>query len=124
MLYEIKQVKQDTPNRTKRWFMDHYFDLFVWQDKKDLITAFQLSYDKSFHERAITWQKRGGYMHTRVDDGEERADSQMSPILVSDGVFDNRTVAEQFWDAAKEIDTDIRKFVYDKIMQFPAERNY
>ncbi len=123
MLYEIKHVKQDQDNLRKRWFTDSYFDLFVWY-KKDTnrIEAFQLSYDKSYNERALTWKRKGGFMHTRVDDGETNPVSQMSPILVSDGIFDNQVIAEQFRKAAVNIDSSAADFVYKKIEEFPPDR--
>jgi hypothetical protein len=124
MLYEIQKVKQDPDGYHKRWFTDEYFDLFLWYDAQGKIAAFQLAYDKSHNERAITWKRKGGFMHTRVDDGEATADSTMSPILVSDGLFDNKSVADRFRESAAHIDASVTDFVYRKLLQFPPERNY
>jgi hypothetical protein len=123
MLYEVKATKQREDEDFRRWFTDDFFDLFVWFSKKGKITAFQLSYDKNINERAITWRRKGGFMHTKVDDGEHLPSSMMTPVLVSDGVFDNKTIAERFKEAAAELDSKLVNFVYKKILDFPPDRN-
>ncbi|RKX76524.1 MAG: hypothetical protein DRP87_11705 [Spirochaetes bacterium] len=123
MLYEIKGTKQNKGEDFRRWFTDDFFDLFVWYDKRGKISAFQLSYDKVSGERVITWRRRGGYMHAGVDGGEELATSHMTPILVSDGVFDSRAVAEKFRRASGNLDDKMVDFIYKKILQCPPEAN-
>ena len=121
MLYEIRGTKQREGEDYRKWFTDEYFDLFVWFDEAGAISGFQLSYDKSADERAITWQRKGGFMHTKVDDGEKRPTSSMTPILVSDGIFDYRSIAGRFKREAKELDPELVRFIIKKVLEFPAE---
>ena len=121
MLYEISGTKQREGEDYRKWFTDEYFDLFVWFDNKGSVSGFQLSYDKSADERAITWQRKSGFMHTKVDDGEKRPTSSMTPILVSDGIFDYQSIARRFKREAKDLDPELVGFIIKKILEFPAE---
>src|SRR5437588_12107091 len=59
MLKEIHGVADDPPAR-RRWFHDEYFDLFVWQTG-DPVTLLQLCYGVDFRDRALVWDRRGGF---------------------------------------------------------------
>ncbi len=123
MLYEIKKVKQIPGQDFRRWFTDDYFDLFLWYDAKGRLRGFQLSYDKAHRERAVTWTQDGGIRHTGVNDGEDNPVFSMTPLLETDGTFDNRTVAEQFWDARGGLEEKTARFIYRKLADFPPDRN-
>ena len=120
MLKEHTNVRQIKDEPRRRWFADDYFDLIVWVDERHDIVGFQLCYDKSRHERALTWFKHTGYMHHRVDDGEHTIDMfrKATPILISDGSFDHKKIASLFKEQSTEIEQKISKFVYEKISQF------
>ena len=118
MLYEIQKVKQIEGQDFRRWFTDDYFDLFVWYGTGGTISSFQLTYDKGHQERAVTWTPRGGCTHTGVDDGEEDPMASRTPLLETDGEFDNTTVARQFRKASRNIDGNLADFVYDKLSRF------
>ena len=67
MLREIRGVEQRNPQRTRRWFQDDYFDLYLWQDRAGEVLRFQLCYERdSPRERALEWERRRGFQHLRV----------------------------------------------------------
>ena len=71
-------------------------------------------------ERALTWRLKHGYSHTRIDDGERPGQTKMTPILVADGVFEKREIAERFKHESKEIEPDVSSFVYTKVLEYPG----
>lgn len=117
MLREKKDVRQIEGEGYRRWFTDKNFDLIVWYEDENSPSCigFQLCYDKEDRERALTWSVKHGYSHTKVDDGEAPYTNKMTPILVSDGIFDGRAVREQFFEAAGELDQDLIKFIDEKL---------
>ena len=119
MLKEYKKVQQKKGEPRRRWFSDNYFDLIVWFDEKDEIIGFQLCYEISRNERALTWQKEEGYYHNRVISGESSAGiSKLTPILVQDGVFDYESIARVLKNESRELEEKIAEFVYEKVKQY------
>ena len=114
MLVEHKDVRQIENEGFRRWFTDDFFDLIVWYEE-DKIIGFQLCYDKSKHERALTWRSGYGFSHNRIDDGELPGHSKMTPILVEDGDFSKETIAAKFRSESRDIDRGIADFIYEKI---------
>jgi hypothetical protein len=122
MLREITRITQVDGDPKRRWFLDEDFDLLVWLNEKDAIIGFQLCYDKSSYQRAVTWEADTGFQHNRVDDGENRPGRYKSaPILVMDGYFENRLIAELFKKSSEKIDEKIAAFVYEKLLEYPNE---
>jgi hypothetical protein len=120
MLREVRKVRQVKGESRRRWFDDGYFDLIVWFGAEDEIVGFQLCYDKYGEQKAITWQQEFGYMHHRVDQGEDKPGKpKATPILVADGIFDYKNIASRFERESGEIDSKISDFVYEKMMQYP-----
>ena len=106
-------------NLTKRWFGNSFFDLFVWLDEASTIVSFQLCYGKPRDEHALTWKYPSIYYHQRVDDGENRpGKSKSTPVLLTDGVFDVRSIDRRFLDESKDIDPSISEFIHKKILDF------
>ncbi len=118
MLAEVRGVRQIEKEGFRRWFGDSFFDLIVWFEEGDSISGFQLCYDKSKKERALTWRRQGGYIHEKIDDGEIPGRMKMTPILVPDGAFAKDTIAERFRREAENIDAEIRDLVYQKLLAF------
>jgi len=120
MLQEKQEIRQIENEGFRRWFFDKFFDLIVWYDDESLntILGFQLCYDKNEKERALTWSKRHGYSHTKVDDGEMPYGNKMTPILVSDGVFEKDTILEMFKEASENLDPEIRSLVSGAVGQY------
>jgi hypothetical protein len=115
----VRNVAQ-TPGEPKRlWFSDENFDLYVWLDDSDDIIRFQLCYDKPWNEGSLIWKKGSGYVHDRVEDGEDRPGRQKAtPILVKNGYFEYERIADIFKKESREIQERISSFVYEKIMQY------
>lgn len=121
MLKEFTNVRQIPGEATRRWFSNDYFDLIVWVDDREAIVGFQLCYDVSKTHRALTWHNHLGFSHHRIDDGENRPGKvKASPILVPDGQFDYKTIAQKFHQTSQEIEERIATFVYNKLKQYPS----
>jgi hypothetical protein len=119
MLREFANVRQIEGEHWRRWFADRYFDLIVWLAEDGEITGFQLCYDKEGDQRALTWNRPGGYAHTGIDDGENRpARFKQTPILVADGSFDHTAIAARFKRASLKIDPPLAKFVYARLLAY------
>lgn len=119
MLYEIKTVRQVAGEGYRRWFRDNYFDLIVWYDDQEdnVIEGFQLCYDRQLNEHCVTW--RNGYLtHDTVNEGERGWGSKKTPVLETLGDFDfQQPLAEEFFQASKDIDPLIRRYVYEKLKE-------
>jgi hypothetical protein len=120
MLKELKHVSQIPGEPRRRWFADDYFDLIVWYDEKNELSGFQLCYNKEKDERAFTWKRHSTYTHHRVDDGETKPQRKATPILVTDGVFDYKAVADRFQQEGKNIEKTVYEFVLGKILQYES----
>lgn len=93
-MIENKYVRQIEGKGHRRWFLDEYFDLILWEDKNGDILRFELCYGKDKDEHALTWDYPANHMHLKVDDGEDRLGiHKMTPILLADGYFDKETIA-------------------------------
>ena len=115
MLREIVRVRQRPGEGHKRWFTDEYWDLFTWSDDDGKVTRIQVCYGKPRSEHALTWSKKGGYSHARIDDGQPWAGVSMSPLLVQDGVFDWDAVSSRFRRDAAGIEPAVAELVYETI---------
>jgi hypothetical protein len=114
-----KYVNQIPGEPRRRWFEDNYFDLIVWENELGQIVEFQLCYDKLHNQRSLIWKEQIGYMHNKVDDGENKPGKyKATPILVDDGVFDFAAIAEKFKYKSKDIDTEVSAFVLNKIREY------
>jgi hypothetical protein len=111
-------VRRGQPDR--RWFSDEEFDLIVWTDDDGSVRAFQLCYNRSGEERALTWSREAGYRHHRVDAGEESPLRNKSPILLTNGPFPTEQVVARFQLAAGEIEADLRAFILEKLRELPC----
>lgn len=117
--HDVRQIEDETP---RRWFSDEYFDLIVWHDDADDISAFQLCYDLARHPRALHWRREAGFAHYRVDDGENRPGKiKATPILTKNGVCDAMRVAERFREESQELEPRIAQFVYATLLTYPQE---
>jgi hypothetical protein len=111
-LRELRDTRQVAGEPRRRWFSSADLDLIVWLDDADEIVGFQLCYDKTRGERALTWRRGRGYDHMAVDDGESGPGQYKStPILVADGFFNRQRVMELFLESSEGVPEDIRKMV-------------
>ena len=106
----------------RKWLSDDYFDLIVWYTSSGTIHGFQLCYDKPLWERALTWISTKGFSHMQVDDGEQNAWNNQTPILVSDGCFPADTVVAEFRNRGAGLAIDLRDLVLHKIDEYIRTR--
>lgn len=119
MLAEFQKVRQIPREGHRRWFTDNNFDLIVWYDDHGRLTGFQLCYDKTGHERALTWTVDHGFQHNRIDAGETPGHMKMTPVIVADGEFDAGPIAELFRRESSGIDPAVSRFVYSAVRGYP-----
>ena len=126
MLREIRGVDQRDPQRTKRWFQDEYFDLFVWQDRAGEPQRFQLCYDRDTRrERALEWQRGRGFQHLSVRQrygGFPGRDQ--SGDMALDGVMPYVALKDRFAAAARSLPPELARFIEEKLTEYarPARR--
>jgi hypothetical protein len=127
MLQKIRGVRQDDADRERHWFQDDFFDLFAWTDATGEVVAFQLCYDRLNRERVLSWSESAGFIHRRIDDGEELPVQKMAPIMVADGRFAAESIAAEFDSRSASINTHWRQFICLKIEEaaarLPAPQN-
>jgi hypothetical protein len=118
-LRELPDTRQVEGEPRRRWFSSPDLDLIVWLDEQDTLVGFQLCYDKSRGERALTWRKDRGYDHMGVDDGEAGpAQYKSTPILVADGHFDRERVEGLFINSSEDVPAALRSAVADLIHRY------
>lgn len=111
----IRPVARDLD---RRWISDDYFDLIVWYEPGGAIHGFQLCYDKSGHERALTWMRDRGFRHTGIDSGEACPNANRTPILVAGGAFPAAQVREEFMARGKQLPAEIRDLVLERLADY------
>ena len=109
-LREIGKGRADGEGLVRRWFTCASTDLYLWTDA-DGIAAFEFCYDKPTDEHVLRWQRVGGVLHARIDDGEDRTLSNRTPMLVSDGHVDREALALAFERVAADIDPPVYRLV-------------
>ena len=115
-LRELPDTRQVEGEPRRRWFSSPDLDLIVWVEDSEEIVGFQLCYDKTRRERALTWRLGRGYDHMGVDDGEQSPGQYKStPILVADGFFDRERVTALFLESSERIPEGIRVVVAELI---------
>ena len=118
-LREVK-ASQRKGERHRRWFSNADFDLIVWFEPLDAIAGFELCYDRSGVERALSWSAEDGYRHWRVDTGEASGYMHsMTPTMERDDVtaFPKDRVIAAFAGAADAIDPMVRSFVIQRLRE-------
>jgi len=121
-LRELSDTRQIPGEPRRRWFSSPELDLIVWMGDAGDPVGFQLCYDKLAAERALTWRAGRGFDHTAVDNGEGMPmKHKATPLLVADGVFDNRRVSGIFREASATVPPPIRRFVTDTLARYPDE---
>ena len=119
MLRELKNVMQIDGEPSRRWFTARGFDLIVWTDANNSFVGFQVCYPLGRETKALTWHVKRGFTHRTVDMGENGACGHtMTPILVPDGVCQRQTVLDVLAKSKSYMDTEVRKFVRTKVMEF------
>jgi hypothetical protein len=123
MLREVRSPRQVPGEPRRRCFFSHEQDLWVWFGDDGTPVAFQLAYGKYRDEHAIRWKEGSGFVHERVDDGENAGVIKQAPILVHDGPFAAADVVERFLGESGELPRDIVDFVLARLREHLAYVN-
>jgi hypothetical protein len=116
-------IKSVTGDMDRRWLTDDYFDLILWYDAAKRIHGFQLCYDKSRRERALTWTVTNGFLHSAVDGGESKPTTNRTPILLADPVFSSEEVMREFCARSELLSQEICDLVLGKIAEYDQLRH-
>lgn len=120
MLQERK-ARQIRGESKRRWFSDSEWDLIVWQDSAGSVVGFQICYDRTLDEHALTWNRDSGFAHQRIDDGEDRLlHHKQSPILVSDGEVDIRELTSAFVEKSRSMDPELARFIRVQLKRYSS----
>lgn len=116
MLGELSGLAQRSGEPGKRrWFADEEMDLIVWYSDAGAVTGFQLCYDKSGVEHALTWRDTGTLIHEAVDQGEDLPTENRTPILSSGGAAPLERVARDFAARSAGLETELRSLVLSRL---------
>lgn len=120
MLAKERKVKVRGDYR-RSWMADDYFDLIVWYEPSNAIHGFQLCYGKPEQERALTWLKKRGFSHARIDSGDEDPEANRTPILLPGGSFPGQEVMREFRRRSAQLPKSLRNFVLSKLERFASQ---
>lgn len=125
MLKELGAVKQHPDEPHRRWFEDEYFDLIVWYRRdppsflfsSDQIYGFQLCYDKTGRECAVTWTTDTGYSHYIIKSDDSLWDMG-APVLANKTAFPKHRVIESFMERSQRVEPSLREFITRKLEEY------
>ncbi len=118
-LFELKSVRQFEGEMLRRWFDDDegFFDLIAWMIDASTVSGFQLAYDVSGQEQAVTWLG-GEFSHRTVDAGDDSPLANDSSILGDGTQHPLCELIERFSDSSQEIDPIVRNVVIARLNEF------
>lgn len=121
MLREISNIKKEARNQSRRWFTDNDMDLYIWFSEQIPI-GFQLSYNKKYTEKALSWSYKSGFSHHIVDSGENRSlRYKMTPFTyLSNDNFDAYTTARNFLRNCDSVEASLSDFIYARLLEYPG----
>ena len=118
MLREITSVRQIPGEHPRRWFTDDMMDLYIWQDTSGTMHSFQVCYDKSHVEKALTWKMASGFEYHCVESSDDPFD-QKTPILHSQNLLNRDELIEMFMQHAETIPSAIKNLVLARLHELP-----
>ena len=118
-MIEIRDVRQVPNDYFRRWFSDDHFDLIVWYKPDDAIQGFELSYDKTGHEKAIRWLDDKGISHFSVDTGEQSPVVNRTPMLTTtEGRSEMERVLASFQASEEGLPGEVSALVQKKLREY------
>ena len=116
MLKEAKPTRQILGEPFRKWYTDHEMDLIIWMSDEFEAIGFQICYQSTAGQKALTWDKQKGFTHSGIDDGESRPGRpKMTPILVADGKVDVIALKERFRRLSRDLPPHIVDLVVQKL---------
>jgi methylglutaconyl-CoA hydratase len=122
VLREFGQTRQDSDEYARRWFSSVDCDLILWLNPDESLLGFQFCYDKPVNEHALTWISGHGFSHMKVDSGERYGPGKAAPILMFDGVFDERRVLDLLQEESRLVPAEHRQFIIGKVAELVRSR--
>lgn len=124
-MIEMSHVRQDSADYFRRWFFDNDFDLIVWYQPNGSVFGFQLCYDKTSREKALTWTRADGFSHATTDTGEESPWFNRTPVLTTDdGPSNMARLLPSFKKAADGLPLELQKLVAGKIKEYGRRKRF
>jgi len=113
---EFLRVKQESGPGRRRWFEDDGLELIVWYDAVGEINGFQICYVVEFDwARALTWRRGQGFVHDIVDEGDERPDKNLTPILIPDGQVPWERITAEIGRRGAILEPDLRSLILERL---------
>ena len=119
-LCENKDVRQRPGEGYRRWFLNNYFDIIVWYEKKDGdIKGFQICYEKNGREKAFTWEPKAVSSHYVSTSGFDKSESSFdSAILMGHAGKIPGEVIDKLNSDQGELDSDLLNNFIEKITSY------
>lgn len=118
MLREIKAVHQERADGHRRWFESDGLDFVVWYNRENALVGFQLCYDLGAGEHALTWRPETGFVHSRIDAGEDAPLRNLTPVLEPDRVVPWQAIARRFDERSRDLEAPLRELVKTQLARF------
>lgn len=120
---EITKMRQSVKNKRK-WYFGPTMELMVWYSSSvKTVTRFELAYQKHINEHIFVWDKRNGFSHYAVDDGEQQLTPyKQSPIMLLNGSFPGSTVLSEFRNNSSRVDRSIKNTICKRIEEFESHK--
>ena len=115
MFREFKHVRQE-PGGQRRWFEAPEIEFVVWLDQVGGQTGFQLIYQLSGKECALTWRRGLGFNHSRVDSGDILF-SKQTPLLIADGAVPWGGIEDLCQKHASSLEVEFRELVLGRLAE-------
>jgi len=113
---EIKHLNQERGTGRRRWFESDGLDFVVWYGSSGQVTGFQLCYDFGQGEHALTWREGTGFVHSRIDAGDQSPLKNRSPTLeLTSAVPPWSRLAEKFDVQSDSLEPELRRLVGRKL---------
>jgi hypothetical protein len=79
--------------------------------------GFQLCYDLGAGEHALTWRDGGGFVHSKIDTGEDTAFANCTPILEPDGhgPLPWKDIARLFNQRSRTLEPALQGLIRDRL---------
>ena len=115
--HPCRQVQDDFP---RRWMSDEYMDLIIWLETDGGFHGFQLCYDKTGRERALTWKAQSGFSHHAVESGDTDPNANCTPVLVPDGHMPVEMVRQEFAKRSAKLDPEICNLITARLDEYES----
>lgn len=113
VLREMRHVRQEPTPGHRRWFDDDVLplELIVWYDAAGVVEGFQICYNFSGGEHALTWRPSVGFAHSAVDTGSAGPYANRTPILIPDGSVPWADLTKRFEGCSATLEPALRELV-------------